>query len=97
MKMEVLIYQPEKTAMQSGTFKSQHWFMKFMNYDKENTKYLFDLMNWAGSMDTLLTVKIPFGSKEEAINFANLKGFKYQILENNKRMLKKKSYTSNFI
>jgi hypothetical protein len=94
---EVLIYQQAKSSMQSGVFKGKKWFMKFVNYETENTEYLFDLMNWIGGNDTILTINIPFNSKEEAIKFATLKGFKYSISENPSKKIKPKSYTSNFV
>jgi hypothetical protein len=94
--LEVLIYQPEKSAMQSGAFIGKKWFMKFVNYEEEEGDYIFDIMNWEGGRDVLKTIKMEFSSEEEAIAFAKFKGFKYTISKNNERIIKPKSYASNF-
>jgi hypothetical protein len=93
---EVLIYNPTKSAMQSGVKKTKDWFMRFVNYSAEDSDYIFDLMNWKGSSNTLLTVKIPFSSKEEAIRFATEKNFQYKVDESKRFTVKPKSYASNF-
>jgi NADH dehydrogenase (ubiquinone) Fe-S protein 4 len=94
---EVLIYQPQKSAMQSGTYKSSLWFVKFVNYKEEDEQYIFNLMNWQGGKNTLKTVNLKFESKEDAIAFCNKHGFKYIIEEGSKRNIKPKSYASNFV
>ena len=96
MKVKVLIYQPYKNAMQSGATKSAQWFMKFTDYNKAGSSYVFDLMNWIGGGDVLKTVNLPFTTKEAAINFATKHKFEYEVEENNKRILKPKSYAENF-
>lgn len=91
--LEVIIYKPAKSPMQSGVRKSSKWLMKFT----ENPgKYIFDLMNWEGGMDTTKTISIEFDSKESAIAFATKQGFKYSISESGERKIKPKSYASNF-
>jgi NADH dehydrogenase (ubiquinone) Fe-S protein 4 len=94
---EVLIYQPSKNAMQAGTYKSGKWFMKFVNYKELDSKYVFDIMNWNGSKDTLLTINMEFESLVQATHFAEKCGFKYTVSEGEKRIVKPKSYTSNFV
>lgn len=93
---QVLIYQLPKNAMQSGDFKTGNWYMKFINYKELESKYIFDLMNWVGSKDTLSTINIPFNTKQEAIAFAKNKGFSFKISETGGRTIKPKSYASNF-
>jgi NADH dehydrogenase (ubiquinone) Fe-S protein 4 len=94
---EVLIYQPQKNAMQSGVYKAKQWFMKFVNYAELDEAYIFNLMNWQGGKDTLKTIVLPFKAKEDAISFASKNGFSYKLEESSKRKIKPKSYTANFI
>lgn len=94
---EVLIYREEKSAMQSGMYKSSKWFMKFINYDEEESEYIFNLMNWEGGKDVLKTIRMEFETRDSAIHFAETNKFKYIISEPNSRNIKPKSYASNFI
>lgn len=96
MKPQVLIYQPEKSAMQSGISKSQKWFMKFTNYTTEHSQYIFDIMNWVGSENNLKTISIPFESLETAINFATKNNLDYTISKSGTRIVRRKSYADNF-
>ena len=96
-KKEVLIYQTQKSPTQSGVYKSSVWMMEFANYDEAENKYIFDLMNWVGGKDTLKTIKLKFDSKESAINFATKNNFEYKIVQLKNRIVKPKSYSSNFV
>ena len=96
-KKEVLIYQTQKSTTQSGVYKSSVWMMEFINYAEEENKYIFDLMNWVGGKDTLKTIKLKFDSKESAINFATKNNFEYKIVKLKNRIIKPKSYSSNFV
>ena len=50
------IYQPTKTAMQSGLGKIENWILEF---ETENTG-INPLMGWESSIDTLSEVKLKF-------------------------------------
>lgn len=93
MNKKVLIYQPVKNPMQSGKYKSCRWFLKFAN---NSANYTFNLMNWIGSENTLNTINMSFETKEDAIEFAKKQGFEIETEENNKPILKAKSYADNF-
>jgi hypothetical protein len=95
--IQVLIYQPSKSATQSGSYKSGLWFMDFTNYDEQNAKYIFDIMNWIGGLDTLKTIKMSFNTKDDAIRFAQKHNFVYTIQSTQARKIKPKSYASNFV
>lgn len=94
---QVLIFQPSISTLQAGLFKAGLWYMKFINYQELNQKYIFDLMNWIGGYDTLKSVVIPFENQKEAINYAKEKNFLFQIEKSEQRKLKPKSYTDNFL
>ena len=87
------IYNPSKTAMQSGTAKSKYWILEF-NKENFETDYL---MGWNASRDTQKQVKLKFESKEEAINYANKHNIPFDLLESKKRKIIIKSYADNFL
>ena len=87
------IYQPTKTAMQSGLGKTKNWILEFETQDTGiNT-----LMGWETSTDTMSEVKLDFDTKELAINFAKKNNIEYYIIEPQKRKIVKKSYADNFV
>jgi len=87
------IYNPSKTAMQSGTAKTKYWILEF---NKENFEIDY-LMGWNASRDTQKQVKLKFESKEEAINYANKHNIPFDLLESKKRKIIIKSYADNFL
>ena len=87
------IYQPTKTAMQSGLGKIENWILEF---ETENTG-INPLMGWESSIDTLSEVKLKFSTKDSAINYAKKNNIDYYIIKPQKRKTIKKSYTDNFI
>ncbi len=74
--MKVRIYQPSKTAMQSGRAKTHHWQLE---YEIETARRPEPLMGWISSGDTLNQVKLGFASQDEAIAFAERKGWEYSV------------------
>ena len=87
------IYNPSKTAMQSGTAKTKYWILEF-NKENFETDYL---MGWNASSDTQKQVKLKFESKEEAINYANKYNIPFDLLESKKKKIIIKSYADNFL
>ena len=87
------IYQPTKTAMQSGLGKIKNWILEF---ETKNTG-INPLMGWESSTDTLSEVKLQFSTKDLAINYAKKNNIDYYIIEPQKRKIVKKSYADNFI
>lgn len=90
---EVCIYKPAKTAMQSGYSNTRRWVLEF---EPGAPKVTDPLMGWIGSEDTLGQVQLRFGSKEEAIAFANKHGLNYRVQEPRMRRIRPKSYAENF-
>jgi len=90
---EVRIYQPAKTAMQSGRANTRQWVLEF---DPSAPKAPDPLMGWIGSPDTNGQLRLSFDSKEEAIAFAKKNGLPYRVFEPKERRIRPKSYAENF-
>ena len=86
------IYKPTKTAMQSGLGKLDKWLLEF----KTKNTGISPLMGWESSTDTLSELKLEFSSKELAVEYAKKNKIKYDLIENNKKKIVKKSYSDNF-
>ena len=89
----VQIFQPSKTAMQSGSGNSHRWVLEF---EPSAPKLADPLMGWLGSSDTRTQVRLKFDSREEAVDFAKRKGLDYLIQEPKTRRIRPKSYAENF-
>ena len=91
--MTIKIYQPSKTAMQSGRGRSKQWLAEY-NYEIDYTKD--KLMGLTSSSDTKNQIKLFFDTKEQAINWAKKNNYQFYGVEPQKRKIKPKSYASNF-
>lgn len=93
MTIHVKIFQPAKTAMQSGRAKTKGWRMEF---DEQVPKFVDPLMGWVGQKDTTQQLKLLFETKEEALAYAEKKGYAVRIVEPHARVIAPKSYADNF-
>ena len=91
--MDVRIYRPAKTAMQSGAANTKHWRMAF---EPTAPKIVDPLMGWTGSPDTRGQVKLRFASRDEAVAFAEKHGLAYHVQEPQDETVQPKSYADNF-
>lgn len=89
----VRIYQPSKTAMQSGRKKTKNWLIEFKTMESYNIE---PLMGWISSSNTLSQLHIYFPTLKEAIQFSKLKGLNYTICNPPKTVKVPKSYGLNF-
>ena len=87
------IYNPNKSAMQSGLKKSDKWILEFETKDPTKNP----LMGWESSSDTYTELKLEFSSKELAINYAKKKKIDFELIEPKRRKTVKKSYADNFL
>jgi len=88
------IFQPSKTAMQSGKSNSQGWVLE---YEADTAKKIEPLMGWTSASDMRSgQLRLRFDSREAAIAFAEKHGLAYQLIEPHapKRILK--AYADNF-
>jgi len=92
--MKVRIYQPAKTAMQSGRAKD-HWLVE---PDLQTARIPDPLMGWTSAGDTMneLQGKLKFTTAAEAVAFAQGKGWEYAISSVHERKITPKNYLDNF-
>jgi len=91
--VEVRIFKPAKTAMQSGRGKMKDWILEFEPQDASRPD---PLMGWIGSADTRKQVRLQFDTAEEAISYAEKQGYAYTVEKPKDRSIKPKSYSDNF-
>ena len=91
--MRARIYQPPKTAMQSGRAGTDIWVLEF----EPNAPQRPDpLMGWIGSTDTLAQVRLQFLTRDEAVSYAEKHGIAYDIEIPQHRHVRPKAYAENF-
>jgi hypothetical protein len=91
--MVARIYQPAKTAMQSGKAKAQHWVLEF---EPDQPREMEPLMGWTSSGDMKQQITLRFETKDNAIAYAKRNGIPYRVHEPRPRTLTKKAYADNF-
>jgi hypothetical protein len=87
------IFQPAKTAMQSGRAKTQQWKLEFA---PEQAFFTEPLMGWTGMTDMPREINLFFPTKEAAISYAEKRRIPYEISAPNPRVLQPKAYADNF-
>jgi hypothetical protein len=90
--MQVRIYKPAKTAMQSGQGNTKEWVLEA----EPTPKVLDPLMGWTGSRDTMQQVKLQFATLEEAKAYAEKNGWRYTVEMPRPRHVRPKAYADNF-
>ena len=93
MIQKAKIYQPSKTAMQSGKARTKFWVLEF---DKSNSSKDF-VMGWTSSFNTYDQVKLKFETQEQAIKYAEENNIQFNLITPNKNKLIIKSYADNFL
>lgn len=90
----VRIYQPSKTAMQSGKGKTKKWCIKFETKDPMIAE---PLTGWISSQDTSQQLYLSFSSLEEALCYAKERGFHYTVYNPTQIRTLPKNYALNFM
>lgn len=91
--MNVKIYRPCKSTMQSGLAKTEEWVLE---YELASARRPETLMGWTSSEDTLNQVRLKFPTLDEAVRFAQVKGWSYSVLPPHERKVKPRNYVDNF-
>lgn len=91
--MKVRIFQPSKTTMQSGRANAGKWVLE---YEVETRRGPEPLMGWTASGDTLNQVRLKFASVEDAVAYAQQKGWDYTVLPPHGRRVVPRNYGDNF-
>ena len=91
--MKARIYQPAKTAMQSGRAKTHSWVLEF---DVSDRRFVEPLMGWSGARDTLGQLTLRFPTQEAAVAYANRHGIEFDLELPHQRKLARRAYADNF-
>jgi hypothetical protein len=89
---KVRIYQPAKSAMQSGWGNTRQWVLEF----EPGREWHDPLMGWVSSADTNRQVRLRFETEAEAVAYAGKHGYDYSLAEPKTRKIQPKSYADNF-
>ncbi len=88
------IYQPARTAMQSGQAKTGDWVLEF---EPDSARQVEPLMGWTSASDMRGSeVRLRFASQEEALAYADRHGVQYQVFAPHPRKKLIKVYSDNF-
>jgi hypothetical protein len=95
VSMRARIYQPARTAMQSGTAKTKGWTLDFM---AESEREIDPLMGWTSSGDMQSQVRLTFDSREAAEDYARERGIDYVVTDPKPRKpnIRQRGYGENF-
>jgi NADH dehydrogenase len=93
--MRARIYQPARTAMQSGQAKTHDWLLE---YAPASPRAVDPLMGWTSSDDTQSQVRLRFPTREAAEAYARQKGIEYVVTEPKPRrpVIRPRGYGENF-
>ncbi|MBO6783231.1 MAG: ETC complex I subunit [Alphaproteobacteria bacterium] len=91
--MKARIFQPAKTAMQSGRAKTRKWVLEF---EPTRRQQLDPMMGWPGAGDTMSQVRLTFDTRKEAEAHAKRLELDYVVQEPKERRIKPKAYADNF-
>ena len=93
--MRARIYQPAKTAMQSGTAKARGWVLEFA---PASAREVDPLMGWTSSTDTQGQVKLRFDTLEAAQDYARAHGIEAVVTlpHDRKPVIRARGYGENF-
>ncbi|UOA25822.1 ETC complex I subunit [Pseudosulfitobacter sp. DSM 107133] len=93
--MRARIYQPAKTAMSSGTARTKGWVLEFV---PASARTVDPLMGWTSSDDTQAQVRLRFGTRAQAEDYARENGIDAVVQDPNKRKanIRPGGYGDNF-
>jgi len=91
--MTARIYRPARTAMQSGTAKTDRWLLE---YEPEQPRQIEPLMGWTSSGDMKSQLKLWFDNEAEAVAYATRNGIPYRVEQPNEPSRRAIAYSDNF-
>ena len=93
--MRARIYQPARTAMQSGSAKTHVWVLE---HAQASAREIDPLMGWTSSGDTETQVRLRFDTRAAAEDYARAKGIEYDVSEPKvrKAVIRPRGYGENF-
>jgi hypothetical protein len=87
------IFQPTKTAMQSGRARTQGWVLALA---PESARGIDPLMGWTSSSDMGQQVQLNFATLDEAIEYAKRTGLDFEVADSHARRIRPRAYADNF-
>jgi hypothetical protein len=87
------IYQPPKSAMQSGRANVQSWVLE---YEPDRKHPQEPLMGWTTCYDTQDQIRLRFATREDAVGYAERHGISYEVFEKRPRRFRAQAYSDNF-
>lgn len=93
--MRARIYQPARTAMQSGTAKAKGWVLEFAH---DSAREVDPLMGWTSSGDMESQVHLRFDSRDAAEDYARANDIAFDVTEPKPRkaVIRQRGYGENF-
>lgn len=93
--MRARIFQPARTAMQSGSAKTHEWVLE---YAPASAREIDPLMGWTSSGDTETQVRLRFPTRDAAEDYARARGIDYTVAEPKPRkpVIRPRGYGENF-
>ncbi|MEM7047616.1 MAG: ETC complex I subunit [Pseudomonadota bacterium] len=91
--MAAIIYQPAKTATQSGRRKTRQWVLEMIPTSPRGPD---NLMGWTTAGDCTNQVRVHFDSLEHAKAFAQRRGLDYHVKPAATRRVTPRSYSDRF-
>jgi hypothetical protein len=91
--MTARIYRPARTAMQSGTAKTERWLLE---YEPERPREIEPLMGWTSSGDMKSQLKLWFDSRDDAVAYATRNGIPFRVEEPHEARRRSMAYSDNF-
>jgi hypothetical protein len=91
--MTARIYRPARTAMQSGTAKTERWLLE---YEPERPREIEPLMGWTSSSDMKSQLKLWFDNEADAVAYATRNGIVYRVEKPHEAKRRAVSYSDNF-
>ena len=91
--MRARIYQPARTAMQSGTAKTHQWVLEFAPASEREVD---PLMGWTSSSDMKSQLKLWFDSEAKAVAYATRNGIAYRLEQPHQPKRRGIAYSDNF-
>lgn len=87
------IHRPTRNAMQSGQANTKDWVLEF---EPEEVLRIDPLMGWTGSGDMKGQVRLTFGTRDEAVAYAQRHRIAFQVFEPKETKRLVRAYADNF-
>ena len=87
------IIEEQRKTTQSGRAQQGLWTLEF---ERQEAQRPDPLTGWNGSGDTKTQVRLRFNSKEEALAYAQRKGFEVHVIPAAPVSMKIQAYADNF-